>query len=74
MTRFECVDRGDNNGGWRYVAYRKDGSYYATNNEGEGLFIINSPPGNVQQLLGTGQFSARSFDQFKRKVRQVGTP
>ncbi len=55
---------------WLYRAYDTDGGYYATNNEGEGLFRIQA--GDVRQLRGNGQFRARSLAEFRRKLTRAG--
>ena len=68
MSRLRYVE--DTGGSWPYQAHLSDGGYYATNRKGEGLFIINRPPGQVNQHLGTGQFRARSLQEFKRRLQR----
>jgi hypothetical protein len=53
---------------WRFRAFLPDGTYLATNNEGDGLFQVTTD-GNVRQLRGNGQFSARTLQEFGRNVR-----
>ena len=68
--RYTYEDSTDNNWGWGYKAHRDDGSYFATNTAGEGLFLISK--GDVSQWVGTSDFRPRSFDSFKRYVREIG--
>lgn len=57
--------------GWLYRAYYPSGAYLATNPWGDGLFLIK--PGRApDQHRSAGQFSARSLDEFKRKLRAEG--
>lgn len=55
------------------IGYRVDfstGQSYTTNMDGSGLFFHNGR-GERQQVMGNGQFSARSMRQFKAKTKDI---
>lgn len=55
------------------IGYRLDfstGHSYTTNMDGSGLFFHNGR-GDRQQVMGNGQFSARSMRSFKAKTREI---
>jgi len=55
------------------IGYRVDfstGHSYTTNQDGSGLFFHNGR-GDRQQVMGNGQFSARSMRQFKAKTKDI---
>ena len=55
------------------IGYRVDfstGHSYTTNMDGSGLFFHNGR-GDRQQVMGNGQFSARSMRQFKAKTKDI---
>lgn len=55
------------------IGYRVDfstGHSYTTNMDGSGLFFHNGR-GDRQQVMGNGQFSARSMRQFKAKTTDI---
>lgn len=44
--------------------------YYTTNNEGEGVFIVDSRANNRKQIAGTCDFSLVGVKDPKRKIRK----
>lgn len=67
----------------KHLCYEKDGnkwiwgynteSYrylYCTNDNGDGIFLVDQRNGNRKQLVGTCQFSLRGIKNPKAKIRK----
>lgn len=48
---------------WQWWARGEDGIYYRTDENGEGVFMIDQNRNNCDQLTGTDQFSVRGLSE-----------
>jgi hypothetical protein len=58
--------------GKKVSCFITENCYYCTNNDGEGLFIVNEVKNARSQILGTCQFSVKSLTApgAKAKIRR----